>query len=157
MCDPTIAVAALSGVQSMAAISEQNQAAAENTAQAKRAANEQYSSESERYIEENRALLQQSYDAILAGRAAESEAYTSAIQNGVQGASVRAILRDRAAKTERSIVRAQQEGTSLRNQLGNSFKAIQTQTAGRISSVPTTRFGVGDLAGILAPIAKDKL
>lgn len=157
MCDPTIAVAALSGVQSMAAISEQNQAAAENTAQAKRAANEQYASESERYIEENRALLQQSYDAILAGRAAESEAYTSAIQNGVQGASVRAILRDRAAKTERSIVRAQQEGTSLRNQLGNSFKAIQTQTAGRISSVPTTRFGVGDLAGILAPIAKDKL
>lgn len=157
MCDPTIAVAALSGVQSMAAISEQNQAAAENTAQAKRAANEQYASESERYIEENRALLQQSYDAILAGRAAESEAYTSAIQNGVQGASVRAILRDRATKTERSIVRAQQEGTSLRNQLGNSFKAIQTQTAGRISSVPTTRFGVGDLAGILAPIAKDKL
>lgn len=157
MCDPVFASAALSGIQSMAAINEQNRASEENRAQALRAANENYASETERYVEENRALLQQSFDAILEGRAAESAAYTSAIQNGVQGSSIRAIMRDRAAKTERSIVRTQQEGTSLRNQLGNSLKAINTQAEGRISSVKRTKFGMGDLAGILAPIAKDKL
>lgn len=158
MCDPaTMAVAALNGVQSMAAISEQNAAAAENRTQAIRAANDNYASETERYIEENRSLLQGSFDAILQGRAAESEAYTAAIQNGVQGTSVRALLRDRAAKTERSVVRSKQESVSLRGQVKSSLKAINQQAEGRISQVQPTRFGVGDLAGILAPIVKSEL
>lgn len=155
MCEPTtIAMAGLSAVSSMSQISNQNQASATNAAHAQEAANDQYGSTTAGFIEQNRSLLQGSFDAILEGRAAESMAYTSAIENGVQGASVKSTLRSLRQKTNRGDVRTGQEMASLRQQTGASLKHIGSTAKGRINSVPSTGWTLGDTVGVLSPIVK---
>lgn len=154
MCDPTLGMVALNGISTMAGISSQNKASAANAQNAKLAANYEYQTSTEQYIEQNRSLLQGGFDAILAGREAESQAYTSAIQNGVQGNSIKAILRDQRQKTGRSATRTAQEQESLTNRTINAYKGIEQKTIARIASVPSTSFGLGDAVGILAPIVK---
>lgn len=139
---------ALQGVSTMGAISGQNKASAANAEMAKEAANDQYASEAQVMIEKNRSLIQGGFDAVLAGRDGEADAYTSAIENGVSGASVKAVLRDQRQKTNRSATRTGQEMTSLRDQTKANYRHIDAQTKGRIASVPTTSFGIGDLAKI---------
>lgn len=161
MCEPisagTIMMAGLSAVSSMDAIGKQNSAALANANNANQAANDQYASTNLKFIEENRSLIQGGFDSVLAGRAGESMAYTSAIENGVQGNSVKATLRSMSQKTQRGISRTTQESSSLRAQTGANLKNIQTTTQGRINQVPTTKFGLGDMASMLAPIAKSQL
>lgn len=158
MCEPiTLATAGLSAMSSVSQINAQNKAAAQNAANAKEAANDSYASTTAGFIEQNRSLLQGGFDAILEGRANESVAYASAIENGVQGASLKATLRAARQKTNRSQTRTAQEMQSLRTQTGANLKHIQTNTQGRINSVPTTSFGLGDVAGVLAPIVKAEM
>lgn len=158
MCDPaTLGLAAISGIQSMSSISSQNKASAANTANALEANNNETEQTTAQYIEQQRSLLQGGFDAILKGRANESTAYTSAIQSGVQGASIKALLRDQKQKTARSAVRTGQEMTSLQNRTGASYEHIAAKTQGRINSVAPTGFTIGDAAGILAPIVKSQM
>lgn len=155
MCDPaTIAVAALNGLSSVSAINAQNQAHANNRAEALRAQNEQIDDEGRKYVEQNRSLIQGGFDAILQGRAGEAEAFTSAIQNGVQGRSVRSMLSSRGQEIARQAQRSGMERESLETQTNANFKHIRATTQGRINSVSTSSFGLGDVAGVLAPIAK---
>lgn len=158
MCEPTtMALMALQGASSISAIQNQNTAAASNAAHAIAASNDEIASTTEQYIEQNRSLIQGGFDAILEGRQAESLAYTSAIENGVQGASVKAMLRDRRQKTGRSQTRLNQEMDSLARQTGANYKHIASKTQGRINSVPTTSFGLGDLAKIAAPAVRAEM
>lgn len=158
MCDPiTMAMSGLNAVQSMASISAQNSAAAQNHANSIQAMNDSIAQEQLSFSERNRSLLQGGFDAILEGREAESAAYASAIQNGVQGNSVKAMLRDTRRKTARNSSRTTQEMESLREQTGANLDHIHTTASGRINSVPTTSFGFGDLAGVLSPIVKSEL
>lgn len=158
MCDPaTLAVAGLNAVQSFAAIGDQNAAAAANRQNALRAQNDQIDSEGQSFVEQNRALIQGGFDAVLGGRHAEADAYTSAIYNGVQGASVKAMMRDKGMVASRNQNRAADEVASLGTQASANFKHISSQTRGKISSVPFTSFGIGDVAGILTPIAKSQM
>lgn len=158
MCEPTtLAMAGLSAMSSVSQINAQNKQAAQNAANAKQAANDSYASTTQGFIEQNRSLLQGGFDAILEGRANESVAYASAVENGVQGASVKAALRAARQKTNRNQVRTSQEMESLRTQTGANLKHIRSTTQGRINSVPTTSFGLGDVAGIIAPIVKQQM
>ena len=153
MCDPiTAAMAGLQAVSSMSAITAQNAAAAENAQNAQIAANGEYASTTAAYVEQNRSLIQGGFDAILEGRANESIAYTSAIQNGVQGSSVKAVLRDARQRKARNSGRTKMELDSLQTQVGASYAHIDATAKGRINSVPTTSFGFGDAASILSPI-----
>lgn len=158
MCEPTtLALAGLSAMSSASTISAQNSAAVQNAANAKQAMNDSYASTTEAFIEQNRSLLQGGFDAILEGRANEATAYASAIENGVQGASIKASLRAARQKTDRSQVRTSQEMKSLRTQTGANLKHIRTGAQNRINSVPTTRWTLGDTAGVLAPIVKAQM
>lgn len=148
---------ALEAISSVSDINEQNGAAKANARNAKIAMNDEIATTTEQYIEQNRSLLQGGFDEILAGRAAQSTAYTSAIENGVQGASVKAVFRANAQKASRSAGRTAQEMDSLARQTGASFKHITSTTQGRINSVPTTSFGIGDLAKIASPYVKSKM
>jgi len=136
----------------MDAINSQNAAAARNRANAIQAMNSQIEDQGRQYIEKHRSLIQGGFDKILEGREAEADAYTSAIQNGVQGRSVRAMLADKGQTTSRSAKRTQQEAESLRAQTGANFEHIRAKTQGRINRVSTTSFGIGDAAKALAPI-----
>lgn len=158
MCEPTtMAMMALSAASSASAISNQNKAAVANAENSKQAANDQYASTAQAYIEQNRSLLQGNFDSILQGRAAEAMAYTSAIESGAQGASVKSTLRSINQKTKSSTVRAGQEMDSLRSQVGANFDNIRATTQGRINSVSTSRWTLGDTAGVLAPIVKAEM
>ena len=158
MCDPaTLVVAGLNAVQSVAAINDQNAASAANRALALQAQNEQIDSEGQSFVEQNRSLIQGGFDAVLGGRQAEADAYTSAIYNGVQGASVKAMMRDKGMTATRNKNRAADEIASLGTQATANFKHIAAQTRGKIASVATTSFGIGDVAGILTPIAKSQM
>lgn len=158
MCDPgTGGLVALQGIQSFAAIDAQNDAAAANRSLAVQAQNDENEQTTRQFIEQNRSLLQGSFDAILEGRANEASAYTSAIENGVQGSSVRAVLRDQRQQAGRNKSRSEQERKSLQTQTGASLRHIGSKTQGRINSVAPTRFSLGDAAGILAPIAKSQM
>lgn len=158
MCDPlTIAMAGLSAASSASAIGAQNSAAVKNDAHAKAAMNDEYVSTTEQFIEQNRSLIQGGFDAVLEGRANEATAYASAIENGVQGASVKAVLRDHRQKTQRSSGRTKQEMKSLKDQTGANYKHIRSKAQGRINSVPTTSFGLGDAANALSHIVKGQM
>lgn len=158
MCDPaTLGMAALSGIQSMSAINAQNEASAQNRANALQAANDEREQSDFKMIEENRSLIQGGFDATLAGRANEAIAYTSALENGVQGASLKALMRDGKQKTARSATRTGQEIKSLTTQQSVNYRGITTKTQGRINSVPTTGWTLGDTAGVLAPIVKSQM
>lgn len=155
MCDPvTVGLAAISGVQSMSAISEQNSASLENRANANAAMNDEIEQSGQQYIEKQRSLVQGAFDAVLEGRADESAAYTSAIESGVQGASVKALLRNQKQVSDRNTSRTMQEMESLETQQGSNFKNITAKAQSRINSVPQTSWTIGDAAGILAPIVK---
>lgn len=158
MCEPTtMAMAALSAAGSMSAINSQNEAAMANRQNALQAQNNQIDDQGRQYVEQNRSLIQGGFDSILAGREAEADAYTSAIANGVQGASVKAMLRDQGQKASRSSTRTQQEAESLSTQTGANFKHIRSQTQGKINRVSTTSFGLGDVAKALTPIVRHEM
>lgn len=158
MCEPTtLALAGLNAMSSISSIQNQNAAAVSNARNAKTAMNDSIAQEQLSFSERSRSLVQGGFDAILAGRAAEASAFTSAIENGVQGNSVKSMMRSARQATARSGARTQQELTSLSTQTGQNLKHIGTTTQGRINSVPTTRFGMGDLAGVLAPIVKAEM
>jgi hypothetical protein len=142
----------MAALGTVAGINAQNGAAIENSVHAKSAMNDEIASTTEQYVEQQRSLVQGGFDAILAGRDAESEAYTSAIANGVQGASVKAMLRDHKQKTGRSAGRTNQEMASLARQTEGNFAHIGAKAQGRINSVSTTSFGIGDLAKIATPV-----
>lgn len=158
MCEPaTIAMAGLSAVGSMAQVNAQNDAAARNRANAIQAQNDQIDDQGRQYVEQNRSLIQGGFDSILAGREAEADAYTSAIANGVQGRSVRAMLLDKGQTAARNATRTQQEADSLETQTGANFKSIRANTQGRINRVSTTSFGIGDAAKALTPIVRSQM
>ena len=152
-----VASAGLSAASSISAINAQNRAHVANRANAMQAQNNEINDQGRQFVEQNRSLIQGGFDAILQGRAAEAEAYTSAIQNGVSGSSVRAMLRDRRQKVARNATRTQQERTSLEQQTGANFKHIGAKTQGRINSVSKTSWSLGDTAKALQPIARAQM
>lgn len=155
MCDPVVgAQVALSVMSSAGQISAQNKHAANTAEHAKVAMNDEQASTTAGFIEQNRSLIQGGFDAILAGRAAESTAYASAIESGVQGASVKATLRSLKQNTERSAGRTKQEMKSLSDQHGMNMNHIVSKAKGRMAGAPTTGFGLGDTAQALAPIVR---
>lgn len=157
MCGPLalgIAQGGLSLIGSAAAVSEQNAASARNRQHAILAMNDENAQATNKYLEDNRSLIQGGFDSILAGRANEATAYTSALQNGVSGASVKAVLRDHRQLMGRNKGRTQQEVASLRQSTSDNFKNIRSRTQGRINQVPTTSLNVGDFASALSPIMR---
>ena len=154
MCDPTLAMVGVNAVSTMSGINAQNKAAMQNAQNAKLAANNEYVQNTRSYLEENRAILQTGMDLILQGREAESMAYTSAIGAGVQGGSGRALMREASFATSRNKQRNRQEQAGLRASLKTSNEQARSTAEGRIASVPTTSFGIGDALGIIAPIPK---
>lgn len=157
MCDPvTAGLAGLQAISSVAGINAQNDAAVANATNAKTAMNDEYASTQTQFIEQNRSMIQGGFDAVLAGRKAEAAGYTSAVENGVAGASVKAMLRDRRMQTVRGQTRNKQEQSSLKSGVQNQFTNIRTKAKGRIASMPTTSFGIGDAASILTPIVRSQ-
>jgi len=158
MCDaPTIAMAGLSAAKSMSAINDQNEAAAANRKNALIAQNNQIEEQGRQYIEQNRSLIQGGFDSVLAGRAAQADAYTAAIANGVQGNSVRAMLSNQRMASQRNTQRTNQEMSSLSDQTDANFRNIRAGTQGKINSVSTTSFGLGDAAQALTPIIRNEM
>lgn len=157
MCAPTLALAAISGAQSIASINAQNDAAEANADAAIANQNSQSQSEIQKYIEQSRSIIQGGFDSVLQGRANEATAYSSAIENGVQGASIKHMLRQKQVETKRSLGRSKNERDSLEGQVGASLRHISSNTQGRINSVAPTGFGLGDAAGILTPIVKNQM
>lgn len=154
MCDPTLAMVGVNAVSTMAGINQQNAAAAANAQNAKLAANNEYTQNSRAYIDQSRSILQTGMDLVLQGREAESKAYTSAIQSGVQGASVRALMREKGFAATRNRQRNQQELAGLQSATETRNEQVRAKAKGRIASVPTTSFGLGDALSIVAPIPK---
>lgn len=154
MCDPTLAMVGLNAAGTMARIGQQNAAAEANARQAISAGNTEMVSDHRRYIEDSRSLIQQGMDAVLQGRSAESTAYTSAIQSGVRGASVRAVMRDKRMTMGRNTRRTSLELDSLESAADARGREVRAKVKGRIAQVPGTRFGLGDAVSILAPIPK---
>ena len=157
MCDPTtlaISQMALSAAGSMSAINDQNEAAAANRRNAITAQNNKIEDQGRQYIEQNRSLIQGGFDSVLAGRAAQADAYTAAIANGVQGNSVKAMLSDQRMASQRNTQRTNQEMSSLSDQTDANFRNIRAGTQGKINSVSTTSFGLGDAAKALTPIVR---
>lgn len=158
MCDPvTAAAAGLQGVQTVASIGSQNAYAEANARNAKQAGTDEAEQVTARFIEDSRSLVQGGFDAVLEGRANEATAYTSALENGVQGASVKAVLRDQRRTASRNVGRTKSEMTSLEDSVSANLKHIGTKTQNRINSTPKTSLGLGDVAGILAPIARSQM
>jgi len=157
MCEPTYAMAGLKAVSTVASINAQNEASMKNAMRARQAANNQYVQNAEKYIQDNRSILQAGFDRALEGREAESMAYASAIENGVQGKSVRAMLRDKNFQTTRNRMRTQQELESLESSAEARMINIHDRAEGRVASVPSTSFGLGDAAQILTPIVKKEM
>lgn len=157
MCDPLtlgIAQGGLSLIGASEAVNEQNRASAANRQASIQAMNDEQAQTMEDYIEQQRSLIQGSFDAILQGREEEATAYTSAVQNGVQGGSVKAMLRDARQRAGRSRSRSQQEMRSLETQTSRQQTNIRSRAGSRINSVPTTRLNFGDFASALAPIGR---
>jgi len=154
MCDPTLAMVGVNAVSTMAGINDQNRAAMANAQNAKLAANNEYVQNQRAMIDQNRAILQNGMDMILQGRAAESRSYTSAIQSGVQGSSVRALMREKGFAATRNRQRNRQEMEGLKSATTTRNEQTRAKAKARIASVPTTSFGIGDALGIVAPIAK---
>lgn len=154
MCDPTLATVGINAIGTMSSINAQNEAALANAQNAKLAANNEYVQNTRQMLDQNRAILQTGMDLTLQGREAESRAYTSAIGSGVQGSSVRALLRDKRFASTRNRQRNQQEQTGLKNALKTRNEQARSRAEGRIASQPMTSFGIGDALGILAPIPK---
>lgn len=147
MCDPTMmAIMKVGGqaVGTMAKINEQNAASNRNSAAARAAAVGEYQSINSRYVEDQRGLIQAGLDMTLEGRAAEAVAYTSSVENGVQGTSVAEMILDNRAKRGRNTNRNEQEMASLRENVGIDLSNIDTKRQQRENSVPRTSFGVGD-------------
>jgi ElaB/YqjD/DUF883 family membrane-anchored ribosome-binding protein len=158
MCEPTtLAMAGLSAMSSISAINDQNAAHTANRQNALQAQNDQINDQGRQYIEQSRSIIQGGFDAILAGRQAQSQAYTSAIQNGVQGSSVRALMASQGQQASRNATRTKQEIKSLKTQADANFRHIQSNTQGRINSVARTSFGLGDAAQILSPIVRAEM
>lgn len=156
MCNPAYGVAALQFIGSNASINAQNANAEQTAVNANAAANDEYASTTKQYIEQNRSLIQGGFDAVLQGREDEALAYTSAIENGVQGASVKAVLRDSRQSTGRSTARTSQEIASLRTQVGANLDHIESKAQGRINSASPTGFNLGDAAQVLSPILRSQ-
>lgn len=158
MCDPfSIAMAGLNAVGQMSAISAQNDAAARNRQNALQAMNIEQQQNTENYLEQQRSLIQGGFDAVLAGRENEATAYTSALQNGVSGGSVRAVLRDQRQAAGRNKSRNQQEQSSLQTQTERNQQGSVATARGRINQVPTTGFNFGDLGVTLSPILRSAM
>lgn len=150
-------MAGLSAVGKVAEVNAQNEASALNRQNAITAMNDEQSQEMDSYIEQNRSLIQGGFDAVLQGREDEATAYTSALQNGVQGGSVKAVLRENRQRASRNAYRTEQEQDSLRTQTGHNQRGIQAKAQGRINSVPTTSFNFGDLGTVLSPIMRSAM
>jgi len=160
MCEPTtatLAMAGLSAAKSMSAINDQNEAAAANRRNAIIAQNNKIEEQGRQYIEQNRSLIQGGFDSVLAGRAAQADAYTAAIANGVQGNSVKAMLSNQRMASQRNTQRTNQEMSSLSDQTDANFRNIRAGTQGKINSVSTTSFGLGDAAQALTPIIRNEM
>ena len=154
MCDPvTGALVASSLASSIQGIQAQNKAASANRENAMQAQNVSIDQMGQQQVEQNRGLIQQGFDATLQGREAASTAYTSATEAGVAGNSVRQMMRSKSQIANRNAGRTGQEMASLQNQAGSNLRGLGATTQGRINSVPTTRFGIGDAASALMPIA----
>lgn len=159
MCDPItlgIAQGGLSLIGSAAQVNAQNSASMANQQNALLAANDEYASNSQRYIEENRSLIQGSFDEILQGRSDAATAYTSALQSGVQGGSVKALLRDRRQKAARSAQRTSDEMSGLEQRTEAANVNVRARTQARINSVPRTSLNMGHLASAISPILRSQ-
>lgn len=159
MCNPLalgLAQGGLSLIGSAAEVNAQNEASDRNRQHSIRAMNEEQADSMARYVEDQRSLIQGSFDAILEGRAEEATAYASAVQNGVTGSSVKAVLRDSRQKTGRSTSRTKQEMSSLRTQTGNQQKHIRSKAQGRINQVPRTSLNMGHIASAISPIIRSQ-
>jgi hypothetical protein len=150
-------MAGLSLIGTMNTINNQNDHAEANAQNAKIAANQEREGTDASYIEQHRSLIQGAFDSVIAGREAEATSYASAIENGVQGSSVKASLRSLRQKSDRNTARTSQEMKSLRSQTQSQYRHINAKATGRIASVPTTSFGLGDAATVLAPIVRGQM
>ncbi len=156
MCDPTMMAvgkvgAAVIGEQER--VREQNEAHAKNSMAARTAATNENMSTTQRYVQDQRSLIQAGLDSVLEGRAAEALAYTSAIENGVQGTSVNEVIMEKRALEGRNQNRSQQEMDSLRTNVGIDFTNIDAKRQNRENSVPRTKFQMAKIVGAAADAA----
>jgi hypothetical protein len=156
MCDPTMMAMGKVGVAAFAEgerVREQNEAHAKNSMAARTAATNENMSTTQRYVQDQRSLIQAGMDSVLEGRAAEALAYTSAVENGVQGTSVNEVIMEKRALEGRNSNRSQQEIESLRTNTGIDFSNIDTKRQNRENSVPRTKFSMAKIAGAAADAA----
>ena len=149
MCDPTLLAVGKVATSVMAEgerVREQNTASARNTAAARSASSDSQQSTVARYVEDQRSLIQAGLDSTLEGREAEALAYTSAIENGVQGTSVNEVIMEKRALEARNANRSAQEMDSLRTNVGIDFANIDAQRQSRENSVPRTKFSMAKIA-----------
>ena len=158
MCDPTMMAVGKVGVAAMAEgerVREQNLASSKNSMAARTAATNENMSTTQRYVQDQRSLIQAGMDSVLEGRAAEALAYTSASENGVQGTSVNEVIMEKRALEGRNSNRSQQEMESLKTNTGIDFSNIDTKRQNRENSVPRTKFSMVKIAGAAANAASD--
>ena len=153
MCDPTMMAigkvgAAVIGEQER--VKEQNEAHAKNSMAARTAATNENMSTAQRYVQDQRGLIQAGLDSVLEGRSAEALAFTSAVENGVQGTSVNEVIMEKRALEGRNQNRSQQEMESLRTNVGIDFTNIAARRQNRENSVPRTKFQMAKIVGAAA-------
>ncbi len=153
MCDPTMMAmgkvgAAVIGEQER--VREQNEAHAKNSMAARVGATNENMSTAQRYVQDQRSLIQAGLDSVLEGRSAEALAFTSAVENGVQGTSVNEVIMEKRALEGRNQNRSQQEMESLRTNVGIDFTNIDARRQNRENSVPRTKFQMAKIVGAAA-------
>lgn len=156
MCDPTMMAIGKVGTAVMkesARVSEQNTASAKNSMASRIAASNENMSTTQRYIQDQRSLIQSGLDSVLEGRAAEALAFTSAIENGVQGTSVNEVIMEKRSLEGRNASRLDAEMDSLRTNVGIDYTNIDARRQNRENSVPRTSFQIAGIAGAAADAA----
>ena len=154
MCEPTTLAATMAVAQfgtkiisETTRVNEQNAASSRNTSAARAGAASSYQSTTAKYVENQRSLIQAGLDSVLEGRANEALAYTSAVENGVQGTSVAEVIMEKRSLEGRNKQRSSQEQSSLRTNVGIDFQNINAKREERENSVSRTKFSMARIAG----------
>lgn len=156
MCNPALMQIGKVGAAVMkesARVSEQNNASAKNSMASRMAATNENSSTTQKYIEDQRSLIQAGLDMVLEGRSAEALAYTSAVENGVQGTSVNEVIMEKRALEGRNASRSEAEMDSLRTNVGIDYTNIDARRQSRENSVPRTKFSMAGISGAVGDAA----
>ena len=139
MCDPVTAALVMAGGSYVTAKGEkdaQNTRSAYNRQSAVQSMNTEQEAEQQRFEEENRAAVQEAYEASLEGRQGMAVMVNQAADSGVMGTSVNEGLFSAINTEAKKGMKFQQEMASRKTGFNINMQGLNARTANQINSVP---------------------